>query len=317
MPQPSLPQRFVPTGVMLGIALKVISVTLFLGMSGLIKGSGDVPVGQIMFYRSAFAMLPIVVFLAWRRELVAGLSTSRPWAHFGRGLLGVGGMVFTFIGLTNLPLTDAVTIAYANPLMIVVFGAIFLHENVRIYRWTAVAIGLVGVAIIVAPNITVFTSGGSPELAIGAAASLTACIFAASATLAIRNLVQTERSATIAFYFAVVCTCASLLSLPFGWIALSWEQTAMLVLAGISGGVGQILLTEAFRHGEVSVIAPFEYTSLILSIIVGYVFFGDIPTITMLVGSMLLVGAGIFLIFRERQLGIEQRKAREAAPPPA
>jgi drug/metabolite transporter (DMT)-like permease len=299
------------------IGLKVISVAVFLTMASLLKASGDVPPGQLVFFRSFFAILPIVVFLAARRELLAGVKTERPMAHFWRGMVGVGGMGLGFFALTRLPLPEAVAIGYAMPILIVIFGAVFLKENVRLYRWSAVAVGLVGVGIMVWPRLTVFTGAGGEVsgLTLGVLASLTSAVFAAFATMHVRHLVQTERAATIVLYFSIFCSLAGLLTLPFGWVWPTPAQWAMLIGAGIVGGIGQILLTEAYRHADVSVIAPFEYTSLILSIIVGYLFFGDVPTVTMLIGATIVVGAGLFIIWREHALGLERRKDREVTPP--
>jgi drug/metabolite transporter (DMT)-like permease len=305
--------------VLLGIGLKVISVGAFLAMASLLKASPGVPPGQMVFFRSAFAIIPIVVFLAFRGELVAGIKTNRPRAHLWRGLVGVGGMGFGFFALTKLPLPEAVAIGYAMPLLIVVFGAVFLKENVRLYRWSAVFVGMIGVAIIVWPRLTVFSvtpQGPMSELAIGALCALAASVFGAFATMHIRHLVQTERSATIVLYFSITCSIAGLLSLPFGWVAPTPAQAAMLIGAGFAGGIGQILLTEAFRHAEVSVVAPFEYISLLLSIAIGYFVFRDVPTLEMLIGAVIVVAAGLFIIYREGALGLEQRRAREVTPPP-
>lgn len=301
---------------MVGIGLKLISVAVFLAMAALIKAAEGVPMGQLIFFRSFFAILPIILFLASRQELTEGFKTKKPAAHFWRGIVGVCGMGFGFFALTRLPLPEAVAIGYAMPILIVIFGAVFLKENVRLYRWSAVAVGLVGVAIIVWPRLTVFsgTAGEATDLAFGALASLASAVFAAFAMMHVRNLVQTERSATIVLYFSITSTVVALLTLPFGWVWPTPGQWAILVSAGIAGGIGQILLTEAYRNAEVSVIAPFEYTSLIFSIIVGYVFFSDIPTVEMLIGGVIVVLAGLFIIWRERALGLKRRD-REVTPP--
>lgn len=303
---------------MRGIAFKVASVAVLLSMASMLKASEGVPLGQLIFFRSFFAIFPIIIFLGWRGELIEGIKTDRPMAHVWRGVVGVGGMGFGFFALTKLPLPEAVAIGYAMPLLIVVFGAVFLKENVRLYRWTAVAVGMIGVAIIIWPRISVFTGDGGPvsDLTIGAISSLTAAVFAAFATMHVRHLVQTERSATIVLYFSVICTMVGLATLPFGWVWPTTEQAIFLVGSGVAGGIGQILLTEAYRHADVSVVAPFDYTSLILSIIVGYVFFGDIPTVQMLTGGVIVVAAGLFIIWREHVLGLERGKARQYTPPP-
>ena len=301
----------------LGILLKIISITIFVGMSTLIKSTGAVPAGQIVFFRSAFAIIPILIFLAFRRELATAFRTSRPLSHIIRGIVGVSAMGLGFFALTVLPLPEVIMLGYAQPLLVVALSALIVGETVRLFRWSAVIIGLVGVIIIIWPRLTLLA--GDAPLAeietIGVISALSATVFAASAVILVRRLVVTEPSATIVLWFSLTAAVFGLMTLPFGWIALSQWQAIALVGAGISGGVGQILMTEAYRHADISTIAPFEYTSMILGIISGYLFFGDLPTINMLVGGVIVVGAGIFIIWREHRLGLERGKARKITPP--
>jgi drug/metabolite transporter (DMT)-like permease len=317
---PQSPTPFAPIGqanAMRGIAFKVVSVAVFLVMAALLKASEGIPAGELVFFRSFFAILPVVVYLAMRRELSVGFKTKHPVSHFLRGLVGSGGMAFGFFALTKLPFPEAIALNYATPLLIVVFSAVFFREHVRLYRWSAVLIGLAGVIIMIWPRLTIF-SGGITDLSgatLGVISALIACCFAAAAMLLVRRLVATERSATIVLYFSISSTIIGLCTVPFGWVMPSPEVFAMLVGAGITGGIAQILLTESYRHADMSVVAPFEYTSLVLSIAVGYFFFQDVPTIEMLIGGLIVVGAGIFIIYREHRLGLDNNKAREVSTP--
>lgn len=302
---------------MTGIAFKLSSVCVFLGMSSLLKASEGVPSGQLVFFRSFFAILPIIAYLIWKGELGVGLITKHPLSHLLRGLVGTGGMMTGFFALTQLPLAEAITISYATPLLIVVFSAVFYHEQVRLYRWSAVLVGLVGVMIIIWPRLTVF-SGGIADMSgatLGAASALVAAGFAATAMVLVRKLVETERSATIVLYFSLTSSVFGLATLPFGWVMPTTEQFALLIGAGIFGGIGQILLTESYRHADMSVVAPFEYASLILSVLIGYVIFHDVPSIEMLLGGAIVVGSGLFIIYREHKLGLERKRASEVSPP--
>lgn len=301
---------------MFAIGLKVLSVGMFLVMASLLKASGDVPPGELVFFRSFFAIPPVIIFLWWSGKLHEGVRTKRPWLHVLRGFMNVGGMLFGFYGLTHLPLPEAVSIGYTMPLLAVLFGAVFLKENVRLYRWSAVIIGFVGVAIITWPRLSVFSGGleNANFAAYGAAASLVGSVFGAAATLLVRKMVRTEGSATIVFYASITSTLVALCTIPFGWTALTVTQIVMLTTAGVLGGIGQVILTEAFRHAGVSVIAPFEYASLIFSILIGYFLFKEAPTAPMMIGSLVVVAAGMFIIFRERQLGLERDKARAINP---
>ncbi|MHA6685191.1 DMT family transporter [Mesorhizobium sp. A556] len=301
-------------GALTAIAFKIMSVTIFVVMSSLIKAVGTVPAGQIVFFRSFFAIFPILLFLGFKRELRTALVTKRPMGHVARGVIGVCSMGFTFFALTRLPLPDAITLNYAQPLLIVVFSSLFLGEQIRFYRWSAVVVGLVGVVIISWPELTLLGSGsalGDQEV-LGVMAALVGAGCSAVAAILVRNLVYSEKTATIVLWFSLMASVLSLLSLPFGWQMLTPTQAALLVGSGFCGGIAQIFMTTAYRHAEVSTVAPFEYTSMILAIAVGYVVFGDVPTLYMLVGGLIVVAAGIFIILRERQLGLERRRARKA-----
>jgi drug/metabolite transporter (DMT)-like permease len=258
-----------------------------------------------------------VAYLAWRGDLRAAVYTTRPMAHVARGLVGVSAMGLGFFALTRLPLPEAVTINYAQPLLVIVLSALFLGETVRAYRWSAVVVGLVGVLIVSWPKLSMF--GGAAAIdndeLLGVAAAFAGATLSAIVMLQIRSLVQTEKSAVIVIWFSLTASLVGLLTIPFGWQQISAWQATFLVSAGFCGGIAQILMTEAYRHAEASTVAPFEYASIILAIVIGYFAFGEQPTVHIIVGGAIVICAGIFIVWRERQLGIERRKAREASTP--
>ncbi|MEQ1771030.1 MAG: DMT family transporter [Devosia sp.] len=298
----------------LGISLKVASVAVFLSMATLLKATPGVPSGELVFFRSFFGLVPVLAWLTYRRELREGMKTTHLKGHLARGSVGTLSMMLGFFALTQLPLPESTTLGYAMPLLIVVFSAVFLHEVVRLYRWSAVAIGFVGVVIIAWPSLTLFTNGVSNSAALGVAASLGFASLGAVAQLLVRRLTETERSATIVFYFLASSAVISLVTLPFGWVMPTPQQALFLVLAGFCGGVAQILLTESYRHADMSVIAPFEYTSLILSVAVGYLVFHDVPTWQMIVGGLIVVGSGLFILWREQRLGRTRPEEKVVTP---
>ena len=299
------------------IGLKLLSVVFFVGMAALIKASADhVPPGEAVFFRSFFAIPVIVVWLAWRRELSVGLRTSYPVGHLWRGLVGGSAMGLGFAGLGLLPLPEVTALGYAAPLLVVIFASMFLGEQVRLFRLTAVGLGLIGVLIVLSPRLSAF---GSDEMdareALGAVVVLGGAACAALAQVFVRKLVRTERTATIVFWFSVTASVLSLVTLPFGWVVPGAGEAAMLVLAGVLGGLGQICLTSAYRHAEAAVVAPFDYASMLLALIVGYVVFDEVPTAPMLAGASLVIAAGVIIIWRERQLGLERGRARRGMTP--
>jgi drug/metabolite transporter (DMT)-like permease len=300
-----------------GIALKVISVMLFTLMAVCIKAaSAGVPPGQAVFFRSFFAMPVILGWLAWRHDLRHGLDTQNPMGHLWRGLVGTAAMGLGFTALGLLPLPEVTALGYAAPLLTVIFAAMFLGEQVRIFRLTAVLIGLVGVMIVLAPRLTVMDIETASKLeTVGAFAALLGAVFAALAQVFVRKLVQTEATAAIVFYFSATAALLSLATLPFGWTVPTSREAGFLVTAGLLGGIAQILLTTSYRHAEVGVIAPFEYASMIFALGFGYLLFDETPTAHMLTGSALIVAAGLFIIWRERQIGLKRARARSVMTP--
>jgi drug/metabolite transporter (DMT)-like permease len=300
-----------------GIALKMLSVTVFTAMAICIKAAApEVPPGQAVFFRAFFAIPVILGWLAWAHNLRHGLDTTNPMGHLWRGLVGTTAMGLGFTALGLLPLPEVTALGYAAPLMTVIFAAMFLGEQVRVFRLTAVVIGLVGVVIVLSPRLTLLDADGATPLeTVGAMAALLGAVFAALAVVFVRKLVQTEATAAIVFYFSLTAAILSLTTLPFGWVVPDPRQAGLLVGAGFLGGIGQILLTESYRHAETSVIAPFEYVSMLLALAMGYLLFDEYPTTTMLGGAALIVAAGLFIIWRERQLGIERAKARKVMTP--
>lgn len=296
-----------------GIGLKILSVAILMAMSTCIKAAAEagVPTGQAVFFRSFFAIPVIVAWLAMRHDLADGLKTDNPMGHLWRGLVGGGAMGCGFAALGLLPLPEVTAISYAAPLLIVIFAAMFLGEQVRVFRLTAVFIGMIGVIIVLSPRLSVTADGGVTQAeTLGAFIALMGAVLAALAQVFVRKLVHAERTAAIVFRFSVTTTLLSLCTLPFGWVWPGWGMTALLVLAGLLGGLGQILLTSCYRYAPTSVVAPFEYTSMLLAIGVGYFVFAEVPTGRTLMGAALIAAAGIFIIFRERQLGLERGRAR-------
>jgi drug/metabolite transporter (DMT)-like permease len=296
-----------------GIALKLGAVCVFVAMAALVKAArAEVPAGQALFFRAFFALPLIVGWLVWRGELHRGLKTERPLQHVLRGLLGTAAMGLGFMGLGLLPLPEVTAIGYAAPLLVVVFAAVLLGERVRAFRLSMVALGLAGVVIVLSPSLSVGFSGAAAPETLGAIVVLLGAVFAALAQVFVRMMVATESTSAIVFWFSITATCASFLTLPWGWVVPSAGVAAMLVAAGLLGGLGQILLTSSYRHADASLIAPFDYASMLLALVIGYAVFGEVPTLTMLLGAALVVLAGVAIILRERQLGLERARQRKA-----
>jgi drug/metabolite transporter (DMT)-like permease len=298
-----------------GILLKIASVLVFITMASLIKATdGRVPAGEVVFFRSLFAVPIIVAWLAWRHELGTGFRAREPMAHVWRGFVGTLSMGLGFAGLLFLPLPEVTAIGYAAPLLTVVFAAMFLGEVVRLFRVSAVVVGMIGVLIVLSPRLSVGADMSETE-ALGAMLVLGAAVFAALAQVFVRKLVRTESTSAIVFWFSLTACALSLVTLPFGWVVSGRWDAALLILAGLLGGFGQVLLTSSYRHADASVIAPFEYVSIIFALAIGYWVFDEVPTAAMLGGASLVVAAGVLIIWREHKLGLERSRQRKAMTP--
>jgi drug/metabolite transporter (DMT)-like permease len=299
-----------------GITYKLGSVLIFIIMASMIKATAaHVPAGQTVFFRSFFAIPVIVVWLAWRQELGTGLKTRNPMGHVWRGVVGTSAMGLGFAGLGYLPLPEVTAIGYAAPLLTVIFAAMFLGEEVRIFRISAVALGLTGVLIVLAPRLSLDPGTTDTTEALGAMLVLGGAVFAALAQVFVRKLVMTEQTPAIVFWFSVTATVLSLITLPFGWVWPTPGEAALLVGAGLLGGLGQILLTSSYREADASLVAPFDYASMLFALAIGYFVFAEVPTMPMLGGAALIVTAGCLIIWRERNLGLERARQRKAMTP--
>jgi drug/metabolite transporter (DMT)-like permease len=301
---------------MRGIFYKLCSVVMFILMASLIKATADhVPSGEAVFFRSFFAMPVIIAWLALRGELRTGLKASAPMGHIWRGVVGTMAMGLGFAGLAYLPLPEVTAIGYAAPLLTVIFAAMFLGEDVRLFRISAVILGLIGVSIVLSPRLTVMPGPGNDAATLGAILVLGGAVFAALAQVFVRKLVLKEQTSAIVFYFSLTATVLSLFTIPFGWVIPAPKEAALLVMCGLLGGIGQIFLTSSYREADASVVAPFDYASMLFALAIGYWVFDEVPSLTMLIGAAIVVTAGVLIIWRERKLGLERAKQRKAMTP--
>lgn len=315
-----------PTGMtrhapLLGISLKVASSITFFVMATALKIAADeVPIGQLVFARNFFGLFPVLLMVGLRGELGLAFRTKNPRGHLTRAAVGLSAMVCSFTALYLLPLPDATAIGFATPLFVVVLAFFLLGEPVRIYRWSAVGVGFLGILIVLSPHL------GENELdtpsTLGALLGVMAAGFAALAMITVRKLCETERTSTIVTWFAGLSTVLSLLTLALGfvlpgqaWVVPDATTAGLMLLIGLAGGIGQILLTQSYRYAEASTIAPFDYVNMLWAIIIGWVVFSEAPIPEVIAGALIVIAAGVFVIYREHQLGLDRTKARRASTP--
>lgn len=301
--------------VLLGIALKVSAVFLFTVMLALSKAYKSYPLAVIIFYRSFFALAVLVVWLAWRGKFPRAIYTQRLPAHLVRAIAGIGSMFFMFGAYQLLPMADATALSYVQPLLVALFAGIVLGERLTGLRIGAILAGFGGVLTMLWHHLGA-GSAANPDHIAGAILSIMGAILVAVAFIQIRRLTETEDSGAITFYFQFTTSCAALAvlgaalvwpsSFPFaGWVqAQAWvwpslADAAPLIMIGILGGIGQIMLTEGFRYSPASVLAAFDYTGLIWAVAIGFVIFAETPTLNVLAGAAIVIGAGLSVVWQE------------------
>ncbi|CAO3440673.1 DMT family transporter [Azospirillum endophyticum] len=276
----------------LGIALMLISVLFFSLMNVLAKLLMDrFPVTEVMFFRSLFALIPVCIAIHLGKGFATTLRTRYPWGHMGRSLIGLTTMIAMFWSFHLLPLGDAIALNFAAPLFLTALSVPLLSEKVGIHRWSAVLVGFVGVLIIVRPS--------GDVLNLGAVVALFGALTNALAMIAIRQLSRTEPPDTIVFYFTLLTTLLLGLSLPFSWVTPDPMGWLMLLATGLFGGCGQLMLTRAYSLAPAAVVAPLNYTSLLLAVVFGWFLWGEVPTATMAAGAAVVMASGLYILHRE------------------
>ncbi|MFD1110005.1 DMT family transporter [Pseudoroseomonas ludipueritiae] len=295
-----------------GATMILLSTLMFSLMAVLAKlMGGTIPFLEIVFFRSFFA-LPVVVLIAVRNR--ATLRTRRFRGHLGRACTGQAATCCMFFSATVLPLGEQQALTYGTPIFATLLAIPFLGERPGPHRWAAVGIGFLGILVIaLGPGLLGQPRIAPPGLAAwvmaaGYVAAVGHGVFAAGTTLLVRQLSATESSATIVLWQSLLMTGISALALPFVWVAPTPSEWLLLLGVGMVGGIGQLLSTEAYASAQVSSLGPYTYTALLWAALFGWVFWGDVPGVTMLLGAALIVTAGLYILQREMR-----RRARPAA----
>ena len=262
---------------------------------------------QIAFFRGVFSVLLLIPLMAMGK--VKPWQSKRIQGHFWRTFMGSCSMVLGFYALALLPLADATALAFSQPLFSVVLGALVLHEKVRWRRWTATVVGFIGVLVMVRP--------GAGTLQPGAIVALLNAMSVAISVLLVRRLSNSETPVMILTQFAIFSTLFLLLPAiwfwrwptPFGW--------ALAVGVSITATVGQYVWVQAFAHGEMSAVAPFDYLRLPFAVFVGWMIWGEMPVIWTYVGAAIVIGSALYIAYREAVLARERRAAARTMPPAA
>lgn len=286
-----------------GIYLKMSSLVLFCTMDAMVKALGDTYGSfQLMLFRSAIALIPVAV-LIWRAGGLKIVRANRPWLQAARVVVGFGSLLGFFYVFPRMPLVDAYAISFAAPLFMVALSVPLLREPVGWRRWSAVAVGFAGVLIMLDP--------WGMEIHPISLILLAATFCYALSTILVRLLSRHDHDIVTLFWFALAASAVSLVGAIPEWKWPAPMDWVWLTVLGLLGGVAQILITRAWRLAPAAVLAPFDYTSIVLAVLFGYLWFHEEPSWTVWFGLPLVIGSGLYILHRERV------RARERVPVPA
>ena len=274
----------------LGFLYMFLSVCAFSVMDLIVKWSENYPVGEVLFFRGVFGILPLV-FLIPRHRITTFYKTKKPVLHLKRCLSGLIAIVAIFIALRSLPLATVVSISFAAPIFTTILSIFFLSEKVGLYRWLAVLVGFIGIIIITEPGLS--------SLNLYYIYPIIFCIGLSYVAITIRQLSKTEPVWLISLNFSLSIVFVSLFSIPFGWLVPSFKDLFILTMVGILGGVANLWLSQSYKYSEVSLVTPLKYLALIFAIIFGYFIWDEIPTYKTLIGSSLVIFSSIIIFRRE------------------
>ena len=277
----------------LGVLYGIASVACFAMMDASVKWLDMFPVGQVLFSRFFFGLIPILMLVP-RGEFKTFYKTSRPKLHAFRAITGTLAIIALFIALREIPLADVVSLTFGGPIFVTLGSIFFLSEKVGVKRWLAVLIGFFGMLLIVKP--------AYEELNLYYIFPIIFCIFFACVALSIRSLSSTEPNYRIALYFSLLSMIVGLFTLPFGWIMPNKFELFLLIFTGLVGSVANILLTVSLRYAEASLVTPTKYLNLVFAILLGYFIWSEIPKLLTLVGAGLIIISSVIIFMRESEL---------------
>ena len=249
------------------------------------------PVWEAVFFR-AFSGSIISLYFVYHSG-IGSIKTNKPVRHFIRAFSAVGCVVLYVFGIKYLLLSENIAIAHSAPIIAALLAVPILGEKIGFHRILAIIIGFIGVLLIVKPGTDLFQL--KSLLPIGSA------IFMASVYLSTRSLMNTESSTSIVFYYSFALLFTSLIFFPSDFVIPDTFNLILALSLGVMGSIGHYFMSQAARHADVAVTSPFEYTSFIFVGIMGYLFFYEIPSKSVLIGAFLIIISGVYVAYRERK----------------
>jgi len=288
-----------------GITAITLGVFLFSLADGFGKwfGMAGYHTTQIVFFRYLFGLVPVAVVI-WYEGFLA-LRTQRPFAHVMRGVMMFCALSLFFRGLRDVPLAEGIAVAFSAPLFVTAMSVPVLGEKVGPQRWAAVLVGFVGMLVMLRP--------GSAAFRFDSLFILASAFSFASVMLFTRRLSRTETNASMYTFSTITAGLCTVPFLTVTWITPQGGHWWLFMLLGLIGGIASFLMIIAYRNAPAAVNAPFDYTALIWSTIVGWLVWQETPDRMVLLGALIVVAAGVFITYRETRK--QRQKAALAKTP--
>jgi drug/metabolite transporter (DMT)-like permease len=298
IPLPPTRQERIPRAILYMVSAGVIFSFSSAASKWLVE---SYPVGEVLFSR-VFVSLLVFSCFALPTTGLAVLYTKRPGAHALRSISQCTSQTLLLIAFSMMPLASATAINFSAPLFATLASLVFLKEPVRAARWVALVVGFIGVLIV--------TSPGSETFQIGALYALGNALLFGTVTAGVRGMTLTESAKTLTMYQLIILSVLYGLTLPFAFVTPTWADMPLIVGNGVTNMLGQYWWTRALHLAPTSAVVPFQYLSLIWAMMFGFALWGDVPTIGLIVGSVIVAGSGVFLLWHE-----SRRKMPKMGPP--
>jgi len=281
------------TPVMRGIVLMCLSTVAFSIMHGLVRFVSEVlPPFQIAFFRNFFGLAFLLPLLMRSRFEV--LRTKQIGLHALRGVINMAAMLMFFTALSISPIAKVTALGFTAPIFMAILAVIVLGERFRIYRWSAIFLGFVGMLIILRPGLVVIDTGAL--LVIGSA------VLWAVAMLIIKIQSRTESSLTIVAYMGIFLGVFSIVPALWVWQPFELQTLGLMVLIGLFGSIAQMAISESLKETDPTALMPFDFLKLIWTAMIGAWFFAEIPDMFTWIGATVIFSSGLFIAFRERSV---------------
>ena len=272
---------------------KSLSVLFFVLMSVCIKATGDhIPLFQVVFFRNFFALLPLIFFIYFLNLNFRSINNYK--LHIARAFIGITAMSLFFISIRYVPLVEMQTISYSSVFFISILSIFFLGEKIGYRRIIAIFIGFIGVLIILKPSTELFSNYS--------VLPLIASLFLSLAVIVLKKILLTNNNILSVWVFTVLCTIISLFFYNENWVWPNNLDMSFMVASGILGFIAQICLTKSFQLADASILAPIDFSSVIWSFSLGYIFFGELISSDVLIGGLIIITSVGYIFYRERVL---------------